>query len=139
MISGSRNPAGLGRARPDFGVSVGASQAAPPPRAASARRDHVTTLPPARHAAFDTPALRGASQTRRAPFLFVSRAVLATLAAIGLLAATHPASAAPLRVAVVTDGPADRAVFSIDKIARQAAEVGGEDVEIRFPADKRFV
>jgi outer membrane protein TolC len=55
-----------------------------------------------------------------------------------LIAAAHPASAAPLRVAVVTDGPADRAVFSSDKIARQAAEIGGEDVEIRFPADKRF-
>jgi outer membrane protein len=138
MNSGSRNPAGLGRARFDFGVSVGASQAASPPRAASARCDDVTTLPPARHAAFDTPALQGASQTRRALFLFFRRAAFAAFAAIGLLAAAHPASAAPLRVAVVTDGPADRAVFSIDKIARQATEIGGADVEIRFPTDKRF-
>jgi outer membrane protein TolC len=60
------------------------------------------------------------------------------VAVVGLVVAGHAALATPLHVGVVTDGPADRAVFSIDKIARQAAEIGGEDVEIRFPADKRF-
>jgi outer membrane protein len=154
MTSVSLDSSELGGARNPFGVSVGASQNALPPRAATARRDVMTALTPARHVVPSTPALWGASfPRRRAPFLFsrgvrealavwlmglVRGAGRATFAGLALLVVLQAADAAPLRVAIVTDGPADRALFSADLIEREAAELGGEDVQILFPADKRF-
>jgi outer membrane protein len=154
MTSVSLDSSELGGARNPFGVSVGAPRSALPPRAATARRDVVTTLTPARHVVSSTPALWGSSfPQRRAPFLFprgVREALAvwlmrllgstrrATFACLALLLALQAADAAPLRVAIVTDGPADRALLSADLIEREAAELGGEDVQIVFPADKRF-
>jgi outer membrane protein len=44
-----------------------------------------------------------------------------------------------IRVAVVTDGDAGRAVFSAAAVEREIANVAGADTQIVLPADKRFV
>jgi outer membrane protein len=136
VIPSALNPAGHGGARKLFaskviGVSVGAWLSASPLRAAAARHD-ATTSPPVRVAP-RTPALWGALlPPKRAPFFFL------LVAGLVLLGGLRAAAAAPLRVAVVTDGPADRALFSAETIEREAAEVGGPDVEIVFPRDQRY-
>jgi outer membrane protein len=133
------NAAGHGGARTDFigklvGVFAGAADPASPPRSAAARTD-ATAPPPVRRVAPRTPAFRGALlPPKRAPFLFLLLAALLS----ALLGGLRGATAAPLRVAVVTDGPADRALFSAETIEREAAELGGGDVEIVFPRDQRY-
>jgi outer membrane protein len=78
------------------------------------------------------PATRGAVPPHRAPLL------LFLVVAGWLLDSEAPlAQPAPVRVAVVADGPTDRVVFGPELIAREAANVGTGDVPIVFPEDAR--
>ncbi len=62
---------------------------------------------------------------------------LAAVPAMFLLLGTLQAR--EVRVAVVTDGDAGRAVFSAAAIEREIANVAAPDTQIVLPADKRFV
>jgi len=60
------------------------------------------------------------------------------LGALVLLVFASPAPAREIRVAVVTDGAAGRAIFSAEAIESEMAGVASPDLEIVLPASKRF-
>lgn len=55
-----------------------------------------------------------------------------------LLVLSLPAGARDVRVAVITDGPASRQIFSVADIERQMVNVASPGTNILLPADKRF-
>src|SRR5689334_8951238 len=61
-----------------------------------------------------------------------------TAAAVILLAFACVAGARTLRVAVVTDGPAGRQVFSAEAIEKEIVNVASADTTIILPAESRF-
>ena len=61
-----------------------------------------------------------------------------TLGALALLVLALPAQAREIRVAVVTDGPAGRAIFSAEAIESAMAGVASSDLEIVLPQSKRL-
>jgi outer membrane protein len=61
-----------------------------------------------------------------------------TAAALILLAFVSGAVAREIRVAVVTDGPAGRQVFSAEAIEKEIANVASQDFTIVLPAASRF-
>jgi outer membrane protein len=61
-----------------------------------------------------------------------------TAAAVFLLAFACLASARTVRVAVVTDGPAGRQVFSAEAIEKEIVNVASADTTIVLPAESRF-
>jgi outer membrane protein len=62
----------------------------------------------------------------------------ATAVALLIVSGVAAAQSKSIRVAVVTDGPGDREVFSAGMIEREVANVVSPDVRIVLPADKRF-
>jgi outer membrane protein len=67
--------------------------------------------------------------------LLAARLVTGVLA---LLGSTLGAEARDVRVAVVSDGPVSRQIFSVEAIEREIANVAGPGSRILLPADKRF-
>ena len=60
-----------------------------------------------------------------------------TLGALALLVFVSSAQAREIRVAVVSDGPAGRAVFSAAAIEREIANVAAPDTRIVLPEASR--
>ncbi len=90
--------------------------------------------PSAADALSGTPATWGAAACRRAPFF------LASLFAVFLLGFLRPATAEsrPVRVAVVTDGPAGRELLPLATIEKELPNVAPPEFRLDFPPDKRF-
>jgi outer membrane protein len=125
---------GTGGSRHVHGVSVGERRHALPPRIVNGRGDDCDGAPPARRGSpGKSPSWGALVMSKRAPLLFLQ--VVATFFLLGQFRA---ADAAELTVAVVTDGPADRTVFTVAAIERELAQVGGGDVEIVLPGEHRY-
>src|SRR5688572_22742955 len=52
--------------------------------------------------------------------------------------AVAQAARAPMRVSVITDGPAGREIFPPEVIEREARNVLGSDLPLQFPGNARF-